>query len=141
MRRVVKGFSFTVILLACALSAWLVCALHAAPVFTGGYGYELYCGTSSAEIIRTDAPAAVKLVRFDIRGESVRYEGDRFAELQKEFSAEVRFTERAGGVVNYYLYSPKLKSGVVLEGREINLHIAVSETQTAVGTPLIFGGF
>ena len=104
-------------------------------------GYELYCGTSSAEIVFTETPALDKLFRLDVRGESARYEGDVSAELMRKFGAKLLFVEEAAGVVNYYLYSEKLPRGVRLNGREVNLHIAVGEGRTAAGTPIIFGGF
>ena len=51
------------------------------------------------------------------------------------------FTETEGGVTNYYLYSEKLGEGIALGGYVVNLHIAVRGERTAVGTPMIFGGF
>ena len=75
-----------------------------------------------------------------VAGESARYAGDRCEGIREQFSARLLFTEEVCGVVNYYLYSPRLGEGVVLNGFLVNLHIAVGEEQTAVGTPLIFGG-
>ncbi len=122
----------------CAL---FVCALWRLPVFEGGRGYELYLGdSSSARILSTKTPALDKLFNLDVKGESVRYEGDRFEELKSHFHAQLLFTEEAAEVTNYYLFSPDLAGGVLLMGRRVNLHIAVGRGQTAAGTPLIFGG-
>lgn len=129
------------ILLSALLAVFLLWAVYSAPVFEMGSAYELYTGTSSAEIIRTDMPALAKLCRTDIRGESVRYEGDCAARLLEKFHAEVCFSEEAAGVVNYYCYSPALGHGILLNGHLINLHIAVGAEYTAAGTPLIFGGY
>lgn len=141
MRRIRVGVKTIAVMLSVMLCVLVVYALLRRPVFEGGTSYELYCGTSSAEIILTENPALTKLLRFDVRGESARYEGDMSAELMSKYAAELRFTEEAAGVINYYLYSKKLPAGILLNGREINLHIAVSETQTVAGTPIIFGGF
>ncbi len=129
------------ILLAAALAGGLLWTAQSSPVFEQGLSYELYTGTSSAEIIQTSAPALIKLLRTDIRGESTRYAGDRRAELLEKFSAKVCFTEEAAGVTNYYCYTPSLGHGMALNGHIVNLHIAVGEEYTAVGTPVIFGGY
>lgn len=141
MRRCRRGIKLLAIVICALLCASLPYALFSAPIFDMGYGYELYCGTSSAEIIRTETPALTKLLRFDVKGESVRYEGNRYDALKEKFAAELLFVEEAAGVTNYYMYSEQLKGGVLLGGHLVNLHIAVSCNQTAVGTPLIFGGF
>ena len=84
----------------------------------------------------------------NVKGESVRFalntgvETERLVqELVTRYGAKVAFTERAGGVTSFYCYTEKWSDGITLNGRTVNLHIAVSETQCAVGTPIIFGGF
>ncbi len=83
-----------------------------------------------------------------IRGESVRFE--RVEEKSAEevaretlalYGAELLFCEEACGVVSFYAFSPALFQGVCVEGRTVNLHIAVSEGIVAVGSPIIFDGF
>ena len=126
----------------CVLSALFALALHSSPVFERGDGYEISLGaSSSAEQIVTDNPLLVKMFSLSAKGESVRYEGDRYEELKSAFDAELLFTETEGGVTNYYLYSSRLGGGIALGGYLVNLHIAVRENRTAVGTPIIFGGF
>lgn len=115
--------------------------LYRAPAFEKGNGYELYFGaSSSAQCIRTEHPLLYKLTCAP-KGESVRYEGERYEELKEKFGATLLFTENVCGVTNYYLYSPLLGEPVLLNGYAVNLHLAVSGEQTAAGTPLIFGGF
>ncbi len=139
--RLVRAWKAIFTLMAAALAAFILYAVRSEPVFEAGKGYEFYLGTSSSEIVCTETPALSKLFLPQVKGESVRYEGERFKELQEKFDAQLLFVEEAGGVTNYYLHSPKLGSGVLLEGEEVNLHIAVGNGQTAAGTPLIFGGF
>ena len=136
--RSVKGVALIVLAVLCALFG---CLLRRLPVFEEGECYEFYRGTSSAEIVPSDFPVRDKLLLGPVRGESVRYAGDRAEELIGRFRATLLFTEEAAGVVNYYLYSPALGEAVLLRGMPVNLHIAVSERGTAAGTPLIFGGF
>ncbi len=134
-----KGILIIVSAFACAI---LLYCLTNAPVFSGGTGYELYYGnSSSAQVVRPDGVAVYKWIHGGAQGESVRYDGNRVQELLQEFLATVLWEEEACGIINYYCYSPKLKNGVELCGEFVNLHIAVSASQTAVGTPVIFGGF
>ncbi len=132
----IKGIAIIGACIACGAFAY---ALTRSPVFDGE-GYELYTGTSSAGVIVTDAPAAVKLT-LPVAGESARWEGDRAAELLERFDARVLFCEEVCGTRNYYCSSPLLGEGVLLRGVRVNLHIAVSGSRTAAGTPVIFGGF
>ncbi len=128
------------VILCCIACAGFFLLLSFSPVFRGGYGYELYTGSSSGLVVRTETPFIDKL-KFHAKGESVRYDGDRAEELIEEFRGKLQFTEESCGVKNYYLYSPLLGEGVRVGGAYVNLHIAVNAEQTAVGTPLIFGGF
>ena len=141
MRGIAGAFKALFIIIGALLCAAFVLVLRLSPVFAGGKGYELYGGRSSSSlIVQTDAPLLEKFRMGDVAGESARYEGDRYEELRGKFSAELLFFEEADGVVNYYLHSPLLEEGVMLQGKCVNLHIAVRENRTAAGTPLIFGG-
>ena len=77
-------------------------------------------------------------VRFEVYGETA--EGI-VARITEAYGAEVLFTEEACGVTSYYCYTPKWTNGIEISGETVNLHVAVSETECAVGTPIIFDGF
>ena len=140
MRRKYHCFRRLGLILAAFAAGVFFYLLTRSPAFSGGSGYEFSGGaSSSARIVRTEDPVLYKLFT-PVAGESVRYEGDVSAAVREAFGARLLFTEEAGGVVNYYLYSSRLGGGVVLGGYFVNLHIAVSAAQTTVGTPLIFGG-
>ncbi len=142
MRRAMFAIK-TMGIFACALFLSALCyALRRLPVFEKGDAYELYLGSSSsAQVLLTSDPALEKFLHGGVKGESVRYEGDRFEEIREKFHAELIFTETCAGVTSYYLFSPDLGGGVELSEGRVNLHIAVGHGQTAAGTPLIFGGF
>ena len=126
---------------ACGCLFAAFCLFHA-PRFASGEGYVFFLGqSSSAGQVTSELPFLDKLRLFEVGGESTRYAGDCRAELERRFSAELRFTEEACGIVNYYYFSPQLGEGILLEGRTVNLHIAVGKETTAVGSPLIFGGY
>lgn len=132
----IKGIAIIGACIACGAFAY---ALTRSPVFDGE-GYELYTGTSSAGVIVTDAPAAVKLT-LPVAGESARWEGDRAAELVARFEAKILFVEETCGITNLYCYAPQLGGGIALGGEVVNLHIASDGSCTVAGTPIIFGGF
>lgn len=136
--RGVRAILITLLALACAAGAVLL--LHA-PVFEEGKGYELYLAPSSSALTLSSGDPVKDKLFSSVKGESVRYDGDKKNELMTRFRAKVLFTEEAAGVTNYYCYSPLLKESVLLNGQRVNLHIAVSSSQTAAGTPMIFGGF
>lgn len=141
MRRFLRGVRALVITLLALGIAAAALVLSRAPVFRKGNNYELYLSPSSSSLtVLTDDPLTDKFL-LPVKGESVRYDGDEKNALIAQFRAKVLFTEKTAGVTNYYCFSPVLQNGLWLKGRFVNLHIAVSDTQTAVGTPLIFGGF
>ena len=133
----IKAFFAAILVAACLIFVYVL--LHA-PVFEQGERYEFYTGTSSDEIVLARSPLE-KLKLHGVKGESVRYEGDRAKELIERFHAEILMIEEAAGVMNYYCYSSALDSCIELNGKRVNLHVAVSGDRTAAGTPVIFGGF
>lgn len=86
---------------------------------------------------------------FHVQGESVCFEflgtddkkQELVQEILKKYRAELVVKEEILGTVSYYAYTPTLFKGVSVQGKRVNLHIAIGETQAAVGTPIIFGGF
>ncbi|MBO7297856.1 MAG: YwmB family TATA-box binding protein [Clostridia bacterium] len=84
---------------------------------------------------------------FSIRGESVRFahNGCLASELTQEilhrYNATVCFTEEVDGVLSVYAYTQSWDNALTLGGVAVNLHIAVSNTECVVGSPIIFGGF
>lgn len=142
MRRFFRRLaSLFCLLLAIACGLFLF-VLYRTPAFGKGASYAFYRGgSSSAERVESNSPALDKLLLGKVGGESTCYAGDRYQALKAKYRATLCFTEEACGIVNYYLYSPLLGDGVRLNGSSVNLHIAVSAERTAVGTPLIFGGY
>lgn len=133
----IRAFILTAVAIACLLFCY---ALAHSPVFERGERYEFYKGSSSEEAVLSRTPYE-KLLLQGVKGESARYTGDRAEEIIEQFQAEVLFTEKAAGVINYYCYSPVLGSAVCIGDKRVNLHIACNGEQTAAGTPVIFGGF
>ena len=81
-----------------------------------------------------------------VRGESVCFghEQDQKALVKRifeEYGAKILFTESVCGVTSYYGYGAELGEPIFLGDIAVNLHVAVTESRCAVGTPIIFGGF
>ena len=115
-------------------------------LFEPGAYYIFYAGSAGSDahitLVGADEAAAAKRGIRSLTGESTAYadETSAFAAVEK-YGAALVFCERAGGVENYYYYSPRLGGAVGLGGRAVNLHVAVAEGRSAVGSPLIFGGY
>lgn len=94
----------------------------------------------------------------NIRGESVRFaiskqmgskniteqEAKRIAEtIAEEYDAVILFTEEIAGIKSYYAHTLRWQDGVTLEGRKVNLHIAIhlKNGEGAIGSPIIFDGY
>ncbi|MBQ8322861.1 MAG: YwmB family TATA-box binding protein [Clostridia bacterium] len=109
-----------------------------------------YLDSASSQGLRTETLEFSDLAR--VRGESVRLSaettetlGDSAAEIAgaiaAKYGATVLIEESACGVTSFYAYTPAWGDTVCVAGKTVNLHIAVSETACAVGSPIIFGGF
>lgn len=126
-----------------ALVIFAIAALPTRICFDGGCNYEFYCGTSSADCKIVRAQGSAKLERVFLTG--VCGEGAEFKELDigkflSSVKGEIIFIESAAGITNYYC-TADLPYSTVLDGRQINLHIAVREDSVKVGSPIIFGGY
>lgn len=82
-----------------------------------------------------------------VRGESVRFLMEDCSEREivrvivERYDAEILFTENACGTISFYCYAPALYTGVCVQGKTVNLHIAISNANCVVGSPIIFDGF
>ena len=137
-----RAAKLVAVLFACLAAAGALFVLRHAPSFAGAARYTLFLGeTSSAEAVVLEGDALPLLLSSEVRGESAVFQGDRAEDLLKAYRARVLFIEEAAGTVSYYCHSPLLGEGLLLNGEEVNLHIAAGRGQTAAGTPLLFGGF
>ena len=61
--------------------------------------------------------------------------------ILQEYQAEIVQREYVNGIACYYAYAPYLYKGICIDGKIVNLHIAIGQGRATVGTPMIFGGF
>ena len=111
----------------------------------GARTYYLYSASSQAE-----TKGKIELGEiFCVSGESVAFvsvesldeKRTRALAALKERGVTVLFEEEINGVLSVYGYSPALYEPVLIKGEQVNLHIAISDTRTVVGSPIVFGGY
>ena len=83
---------------------------------------------------------------FYVQGESVCFAIENSArqtveEIFAKYNGVAYMQEDAGGTVSVYGFAPGLYNGVIIDGKNINLHVAVKDGRCVVGSPIIFGGF
>lgn len=126
---------------ACALFVFVCARASAFPFLQGERTYYLYSASSQAKIVKEYE----FFDTFFVQGESVFMEVEReevfLQELLEKLNAKILFTEQVEGTTSYYCYAKGLKEGVQINGRTVNLHIAVKSGTAVVGTPIIFGGY
>ena len=78
-----------------------------------------------------------------VKSESFSLETDDFnlTDFLNAYNAKTVFVEKTEAGVSYYAYSKKIKYKKTINGKEINLHINISNEKVTVGSPIIFGGF
>ncbi len=108
----------------------------------GGRTYFLHSASSQALKKNTLNLQEIALKE----GESVYFLTEEKADalrdtLIKDYRAVLVKEERCLDVVSYYCYAAEFGKGLLIDGKRINLHIAVGQGRCAVGTPILFGGF
>lgn len=101
-------------------------------------------GGSAAKMISAEQIRAAEVKRSIKKtdGESAYYlNTDNSAELLNKYRAKVVFCQTVDGIYNIYAYTDKFDGYLVLEGKRVNLHIAVTDNSTVIGSPIIFGGY
>ena len=127
---------------ACVIFLLLVGALRlysAFPLSSLAGERTYYLGALSSQAVVRKRVRGIEIFR--VKGQSVVLtERIPPEDIALRYNAKLVKTERVEGVVCYY-YRIAGRAGVCMDGTIVNLHIAVSQTQTVVGAPLIFGGF
>lgn len=109
---------------------------------------SFYVNSASSQAIVKSALCVKDVCR--VKGESVSFINEErigTEELAKRFMEKYRATlvekEDCADVVCYYAYTGEWKEYVLVAGKAVNLHIAVSKDgeRVTLGYPIIFGGF
>ena len=145
-----------VALLMALLTVGCVCVLQISRFSDIDGEHIYYLNSASSQGLRKESLSIADF--FNVRGESVRFvfskeaETENFAEdfaeeIAKKYGATILLKEEVAGVTSYYGYTSKWADGVLLNGKKINLHIALSIDENAnqsicvIGSPIIFDGY
>ena len=63
------------------------------------------------------------------------------SEIFEKFDVNILFTETAEDVTCYYGYSKKFPYKKEINGKIVNVHVAVEKERVTFGTPIIYGSF
>ncbi len=105
--------------------------------------HTMYFGSTSSDCkIVDDVDEGAIYFKNRLAGESVKVYGnfDEKSFLSK-MHARLVFEEIGENFRCGYYYSPKIRGYKSINGKKVNLHIAVTESGTTVGTPIIFGSY
>ena len=139
-----KRISFILVAVFTLFAVWWI---NSVPIF---YGYS-----DKFEIYKTDSASITEIVQVDsiqyrfesnVCGESCLISKtlcDSFDvnDFFSKFNAEISIIEQTEECVSYYGYSKDIKYVKIMDGKPINLHVAVGNEQIKVGSPIIFGSF
>lgn len=130
-----------VLAIAVVVAVNLLCSL---PLFYGlsdGYTVYLNDGSSMASRVKLNSPIYPFMAK--VKGESCKLKKDGFSidEFFKERNAAILFIEDLDGITCYYGYSEDVKFNALVDGKKVNLQVAVAENSVTVGSPIIFGSF
>lgn len=144
-----KCKTFLRAIIALALSATVLLFLYAFR-FTaffkeeGTRRYYLYANSSQAVLKSKLSFEEI----FVIQGESLALSEpvktqEEAQKLLDRYEASVALKEEIDGILSYYAYTQKRAGYVIIDGKKVNLHLAVEvDTGRAViGYPIIFGGY
>lgn len=99
-------------------------------------------GAAKTYIFEADEAAEFKKNAKNIDGEAAVYlDGFDYEKLLAKLNAKVKLKQTAGGILSIYAYSPKIKKCLSIDGKSVNLHIAVSFDRVCVGSPIIFTSY
>lgn len=115
-----------------------------APVFSDySCEYEIYLANSSNINSVKTVNKKEYFWQFAIVGESCVIENKNFClnDFFSKLNAKELFSENVGDIAIYYAYSPQIKYCERVNGKTVNLQVAVSKEYIKVGSPLIYGSF
>lgn len=109
---------------------------------TTGKGIWLYGDTYMISCTKSEAKTVQNNIG-SLKGMSVSFKGDYddFRKAQKNCNMSVLISENIDGTVIVYGYSDKLGKCVDVDGKTINVQMALKDGKITVGTPLIVGSY
>ena len=95
-------------------------------------------GKSSGEFIKGE----ISLDKiFLIDGASIKTDSYNIEEKLNLLNAKMVHCFTDGEVENYYFFSEKVHNFEIIDGKKVNIHIAVKQGEVVVGSPVIYYGY
>ena len=95
-------------------------------------------GKSSGEFIKGEIPLD-KI--FLIDGASIKIDSYNMEEKLNLLNAKMIHYFTDGEVENYYFFSEKVHNFEIINGKKVNIHLAVKQGEVVVGSPVIYYGY
>ena len=136
-----KKFSYIILAVFVAV---LVSVYNSKPLFFGlNENYVVYKVDGSSCAVQTVIDTLYYPFMARVKGESCKIErlGFDVKSFFDRYNAEIVFTENLEGVTCYYGFSDDINFCSMLNGKLVNLHVAVAKDYVTVGSPIIFGSF
>ena len=123
---------------ACGVSdakVYVYCKYSKCPSVTLGNGVTVVCAAKDFANTARQCDG--------IDGVSIAFDGDKtdVEALCKRLRLQVYETQILGGITIWYGYSQKVDGGILLDGKIVNVQIALSGDVVSVGSPLILGSY
>ena len=134
----------TLVKYTCALISLLICLLsfsaYSRPkLLNYSNNVIIYTGASSSNAVIKRVDSGYFSIQ-KIYGESCLFSLTP-QEIFDKFDVTILFTEVAENVVCYYGYSKKFPYEKEINGKIVNVHVAIENDRVTFGTPIIYGSF
>ncbi len=126
------------------LSIICVYAINRKPTFIGySNEFTLYVQSNSSNCVFRRVNSFGYLFNVNVFGESCKVEKSAFIldDFLDKFSAQIVLVEEVDGLTSYYAYSKDIRYLQVINGKKVNLHVAVGENTVTLATPVVYGSF
>ena len=103
---------------------------------------EYYLDSASSTcVIASDATLDFNS-SFRIKGSCAKSVSESYIEGKlKSMSAKKVLEERVGNTVSTYYYTNKIWGYKLINGKKVNIHVAICGENAAIGSPMIFGAY
>ena len=102
------------------------------------------CGAACIVSCSANQAKEIKSKLQDIQGESIRirnYTSDLLTKIMLDYFDFIVKQESVDNMTIYYFYDSKLPKFVNIDGKKINLQMAISQSEINIGYPLILNGY
>ncbi|MGN0771569.1 MAG: YwmB family TATA-box binding protein [Christensenellales bacterium] len=140
-----KAFTILVLTIVLLLGASALCSVQDLLPDGASQG-EIYIATQNKMTICSINPDQLgkTLQQAEgVMGFALKYDAGKVSENQllSSLKAQVVKVETIGDITLYYAYSHRMNNGVSVDGKTVNVQIAVSDSSITVGSPLIMGSY